>query len=768
MPISNEQFYEMYQRAGNDERKKAALDEYARRYNIDVSQMTVPQTEEPAVPSVQPQQGKYAMAADEPGILDYIMGTMELGGQIGTGAIVEPVAGMAGLAKTITSGPEEAKKTVEEIKQAGTYQPRTEGYKHVAAGVGTALKPVLETGKAIVEPVREYAGQVGGAVGQFTGKMMDEKYGEEIGRTTGEATGRTAVDIMVGAIPEILGLKGTMAAKKAAMQKVAEKVDINQMYDELGNILPEIQRELSKANIAQKEFEQLIREIPGRQMERPVKEIVQASLSPRKESLAADIAREAKPNKEILEAATEFNLGADLLPSHYADDYTYRALEQGLKSIKTSHLNAQEKSLIGKLGKEADKLIKEFGAVSDKAELSDVFRTDSQNLVTKLEGEAKKLYDKVNKAVPNKTPIDADNTLNLLNKIADDLGGIEYLSKKQKEMLQVLDPKTKPTYSRLDKYRQIVGDSLNNKNDLFKDAKVADVKRLYGAMAKDQQAVATLHGIGDLYKTARKSVAIRKGIEKQLQTVIGKDLMGSVSAKAGLAMRGLQDGKTTQFDKLLMSIPKQLGPEMRKSVVATALNDAMVQGSRKEKFLNVPGFDDFMNGLKKHKAAKTRLQKEIGDDAMKRFETFHKIVGGVRRAQMEEISTGLIVSVPKMFDEVEGIAQKLYGTVEKVGQTFGGIRPPGFLENLVTPKTARSVTADEFLASPRFKQILDNVATGKINTAKKIKRADQIVKNLKSYQKWKETLPKKDLKDLAAIGPIGYLTNKALTREETE
>lgn len=776
MPINEQAFFELYRRAGNDERKKAALDEYARRKNIDMSQYQPAKQDEDFYklyqsigrdprrraeleeyarkqgidiePVIKPKEQALNVPDDEIGPLDYLMGTIELGGQIGSGSVAEPVSGLAGMAVTPFAGAEKGAETIKTIQEIGTYQPKTEGYKAVAGGLGKVIKPIMETVSAVKEPVSEAVGSAGEALA-----------GHE-----GQAFAKAALDTGIAAIPEILGLKGTKAAKKAALRRIADKVDIGNMYDELGNLIPEIKQSIDKANISEKELRELIEDIPTKSLEKPI-EMIQEATGTSKKLPSERIAVEIKPNKEILEAATEFDMAGDLLPSHYSENYIYRALEQGLKSMPASMLSSREAAAIEKMARKADELIESFGAVADKAELSDVFRTDSLNLIDDMGKKAGKLYDRVGKKIPKNTKIEANNTIKLIEGIAEEQGGLEFLSPREKMLLNKLgNKKQPPTYARIDRIRKQIGEALSGKNDLFKNIETGDLKRYYKALAADQQAVADTFKMGKTYKTAQKITAARKGIEKQLQTVIGKDVTGSITAKAGNAINQLTKGNTQQFDRLLANIPKELGPEFRKSIIATSLNDAFTLGSRKEKSLNVAGFDDFMAGLNKNQTAKKRITDEIGEDAMKRLETFHKIASGVRRAQSKQISTGLIVAVPKMFDEAKGLAQRLYGFASDI--PVAGRKIPGMIESLVTPKKARSELADQLLASPKFKAIVDKVAQGKIDTANKIKRADEIVKNIKAFQKWSKRLPKRDYKDLMAIGPIGYLTGEEMTRGE--
>jgi len=692
---------------------------------------------------------------DEPGILDYIMGTGELAATMATGVIAEPVSGIAGIAKTITSGPEAGAETVKQVQEGMTYQPRTRGGAVVGQAVGETLAPVVGL-----------AGKVSEGVGDI---------GYDIAGPFGGAAAKT----MLGAIPEILGLKGTRLAKKMALGKMLKGKNIGALYDKLGNLMPEIRTGLKRSGIELDELKDVLPEnILESGMVESAGEIgTAATTRVRPGKKAADIAEDVKPSKEIIEAAEELGVADQMLASHSSQNPTFVAVEQGLKSIPGSQLAAREKGLIGDLSKKADELIVEFGGEIDKSSLSDRFRDSSKSVINDLEMKADEAYTAVGAKIPKGLKVSANNTIGLINEMATDLGGAKYLGTKEAGLLKNLGPKTKPTYARLDKYRKQIGKALKDNSGPFRDADEGALKQLYKSLRKDQQLVAEGQGIGDLYNTASQLIVSRKTIEKQLVKVIGKDLAGSVTAKGRPAMLGLQNGNTKQFDDLMDNIPTEVGPEIKKSIVVSSLNDAFVQGSRAERSLNIPGFDDFMVGLNRHKGSKKRLTDAIGPEAMKRLDLMHTVIGGIREARKSGITTGRIAAVPGMFDEADNLASRLYGTAKKVAAAEGigtvvgvpGAGTAGVIGSVLSAKrTKRSIAADEFLASPRFRGLLKAKAKGNLDTAVKLKDAERMLEKIKEYKRWKDSLDDKSLKDLAVVGAMGYLTGETIGKDSNK
>lgn len=705
---------------------------------------------------------------EERGVLDFILekltdpvGPVETLGALATGAIAEPLSGIAGIAGTILPGPEgQGADWVGKTQEALTYRPQTKSGQRYAEDLGGVLEPVVN----IAGKVSDYVGEKG------------FEYGGPVGGTTAKT--------MLAAIPEILGLKGTKAAKMGIIERIAKnKANVTELYDELGYLMPEIKKGLDKSGITMDEIKSVLPEKinvgdiakEAASMEDTAGKIASAATSG-KASKMSQLAEEAMPSADIIKAAESFDLGDELLASHTSQNPTFIAVEQGLKSIPGSQLAAQEKALISSLSKKADELIIEYGGSIDKSGLSDRFRTESGDLIKDLETQASEAYDKVTEAVNPSAVVSAENTIKSIQAQAEELGGMQYLEPKERMLLKRLSADTKPTYARLDRLRKQIGQAIGKNSGPFKDADTGALKKMYKTLSDDQMIAAESMGAGDLYETAKNLVSGRKVIEDQLVGSLGKELTGSITAKAKPAMLGLQTGNAKQFDELMSNIPDALGADMKRNIAVTAMNDAFTQGSRAERSLNIPGFDDFMKGLNRHGAAKEKLRGAIGNAAMDRLDLFHKVVGGVRTAQKEAITTGRIAAVPGMFDEKRNIAARLYGTGKKIAAAEGvstaigapGAGTAGVIGSIMSAqKTPRSVSADRLLSSQKFKDMIKRKAKGKISTEAQIKRANEVIDTLKEYQRWKDTLSKKDLSDIASVGAIGYLTGED-TKEDNQ
>jgi hypothetical protein len=425
-------------------------------------------------------------------------------------------------------------------------------------------------------------------------------------------------------------------------------------------------------------------------------------------------------------------------------------------------MSQKRKNIIEQLGKRADDIIIESGGTIEKGELQTRFKERLTSTIDDLGSEASKLYNEVGEAIPKNTQIETTNIIDIIKKRADDVGGEKYLTAKERSLLKNLDPETNPTYGRLDLIRRQVGEQLGGIDTPFKNVDRKTLGELYDALTNDQQAALLKHGdqpLLDKYLTGKTLVSRRKAIEKQAQNLLGKKLTADVTKKMGSAMKQLSEGNTAIFDSILDNIPKDLGTDLRRDVVASALNDAFTSGARAKGSMSVGGFGSYWKKLNRNPKAMARLKEELGSDAWKRVETIAKVNDSLKEAMALSVKTGRQLSTPGLFDEVNKIAQRAYGAVAKAGSKVPGVRT-AFEEFVSGPKNARSIAADELLSDRRFQNFLKQQAMGKVNTAKKLSNVNRILENLKSYKNWKKTLPPTDIQDLAAVGVLGYFTGK--------
>lgn len=474
-------------------------------------------------------------------------------------------------------------------------------------------------------------------------------------------------------------------------------------------------------------------------------------------------AEEVRPNQSTIDAAKRLGMEEQLLPSHFSKNPTYRAIEQGLKSVPASQLAAQEHVAINTLAQKADDLIEVAGGTSNKVGLSDKFKTESIKAIDDLTKKSDAIYGEISSKIPARAPSVATNTLSMLKSKAKDLGGLENLSPAEKMIFSKLGKKgTTPTYALLDNTRKQIGAAISRNEGPFKDQTSAELKQLYGAITDDQKVVAAAHGMGDKWDVAKGLVSQRKQLEDHMVTALGKDLGGTFTSRLSPAIQGLRKGNVQQFNTLIAATP----PHMRQEVVASALNDAFTLGSRKEQQLNIPGFVDWYSGAKRS-GALPAVTKHLPADAAKRLDDIYAVANGIRVAKSSEISTGRIQSLLDQFDKDGGMISKVYNIGKKVAAAEGvssSLGAPGWgtasviASTLSSKKTARTVAADQLIASSKFRNAARLMASGdSIRLASAREGVQKALTRSREYQRWAATLDNPTRQAIAKVGLLNWL-----------
>lgn len=144
-------------------------------------------------------------------------GIGDVAATLGSAAIAEPLAGIAGLAKSITSGPLEGSNTIDEVRQALTWSPKTETGQNMLQTVGKAAAPVGQWMKKMEDASAE-------SVYQATDSPLAAGVASAFPAAVGEALG-----LGVG-IPAIknMGKAAIRTAKQVpgkALAGIATKID---------------------------------------------------------------------------------------------------------------------------------------------------------------------------------------------------------------------------------------------------------------------------------------------------------------------------------------------------------------------------------------------------------------------------------------------------------------------------------------------------------------------------------------------------------------
>lgn len=657
-------------------------------------------------------------------------GVIEPAIAVATGAIAEPIAGIAGIAQAINPlAPEGAgAQAVEATREALTFQPRTQAGQAGLQAVGETLQPVTEALQTAEQVAGEAGFQAGGPVGGAIGAAVPTALLEATGLAAPAAAGKA------------VGRLSKTQAKKGA--------DLTDEVERLREPTPE-------EGLAQ------------------VTETLQKGTE-------QDISALVEPDQVFFDAVDELGISVEPLASFGSQNPQFRAVEQGLASVPASQLDAQGKAFIGELSQKADDLIVEYGGTLDKAELSDRFRQESINAIDGLADETDKLYDTLAVRIPAATRVDAPNTVSFIRDKARELGGRQELPRLLNIVLRQLETTEKiakskrtdvvlgkpipgkvttsqPTHERLNQTRREVGQALNKRSGPFKDQETGLLKALYKRLRQDQDAIAAdpRFEAAAISDSANALVRQRKHLEDNLSKLLGKDLEGSILPKVGQSLKKLAKGDVQKWDATMARIE----PSMRQEIVVTALNDIFKGTNLGGKALNPTQFTKFMDDLDRQPAIKKRLFKELPEESIKSIEALRTVSRGISIALQDKIPTGRVAA---FFDDNDGLLRRLMGKAISAAVTIkAGPLAASAANEFINQSSNGSKAASAVLASPQFQGMIrtavrDGVTEGAQITAK-LQKMEKAFQRSKQFKRWSEALTESESARLASLGPVAYL-----------
>jgi len=341
-----------------------------------------------------------------------------------------------------------------------------------------------------------------------------------------------------------------------------------------------------------------------------------------------------------------------------------------------------------------------------------------------LNKEARQLYDAVDNSMQKSSTVELSNLRQSLDEIISEVGE-NGLKPQEKNLFKILD-EGNITYGRLLREKDSIGKAIGGLQSEYGDMTSATLKRLYGALAKDQLDNVAVIGGDDLakqLKAANLLTAKQKGLENRIIGAFGKEIDGSVgnlivSSISGAAGKG---GSSAQFNKL-MKVMNTVPDELKRQTLATGLA-AVTQGraagrAGAEVAFSPTEYVKVYRGLRANPPVYAQFAKIMGKDWEKTSQALYELSKRVADASARIPQTGKANQILAE-NAVNGITGKVMESAMAqriatgVASTVpgGGFIAPDIVKWMTNSGAATVQKASDLFKSPEFQKLAVEAAT---------------------------------------------------------
>lgn len=367
---------------------------------------------------------------------------------------------------------------------------------------------------------------------------------------------------------------------------------------------------------------------PAGEVRKAVRELG-ASQAKQQDKLAA-VADLVQPNSDILEAGQRLGITpGELLPHHYSDNEAFRDVIGGMASSQRWSLMEAEDALMKKLDDVTSDFITNNGGALDGSIVSQEIRDALEAEINGLSQRSKELYKEVDEVISPLTEVDAPRTLEHLDTVADQYGGLERLTSFERDVSKDFGPDGVRTWAGFNDRRADVGDALEKTlaGDKRRDYRRAAM--LYGPMKDDARDIARSHGVLEPWDTANKYHALSEELKATKTKLLGRNDQHDAMPKVISAMKGLASGKTSAFQDVMSLIPDDL----QNQAVMTGLREMLTQGSKAADVLHLPGAVTWLRDVMENKESYRMLTTYMSPGASQQLPDVFTLFNGINRGR---------------------------------------------------------------------------------------------------------------------------------------
>ena len=482
---------------------------------------------------------------------------------------------------------------------------------------------------------------------------------------------------------------------------------------------------------------------------------------------AEAIAQAARINPEAAAAARR--LGIDVPADVLSDDTQLKSAAGLSRSLAGSEAEATFRDTVVLASQRADEIMRELDAGPDISSVAERVKTNVLQTRGALEKAASDLYKEVDQIVPASSLVDPTNSVILINKILEEVGGMGALTGKEKALFDKLtDPDTPLTFASLKKFRNSIGRAINKGEGEYADMDTGTAKRIYAALSEDYLDTAQKVG-GDearsALRLANQTTAKQKALEKRLVTFFGKDGEGSIAPKLLTAINSGKKGDIANFNRTLKIIPTELQREAVATAIGSLTSSTAVGFGGPFDFAK---FSQVYDGLKKNGAVFSRVMKILGPETAQTMSDLNELSKRITQARGAVLGTGKSNQALVQAITADGLIKSILNTTmgnrivrgaagQAAGGPAGGMAADAVGEILLRKTDKQKIqAAGDFLNSPAFKSLAMDASQPNMDKVVKSPAYKRFAKaaGITDPRNWLQTALLTAATDEGSVGPM--------------
>lgn len=445
-----------------------------------------------------------------------------------------------------------------------------------------------------------------------------------------------------------------------------------------------------------------------------------------------ELARKAAANPEAKAAAER--LGVDLPPDILSDDAQLQSLIGLTRSEVGSEAETGWRGTTANVASQADQALADLGASPDLAQLSDDVLNRLNGAAESLQRQAKALREEVDAAVSPGGRVAASRLEEVVAKLIDDYGGLAEakaaMTAQEKSLLTMLGEgkeAVRPTYARLNRLRDDIGEALNKNQGPWADVNRKQLGDYYRALADDQLAAVEQMGGAELADKQRAANALFSRMYDQrgeMQELFGKNLEKGLAPLIKRALTAGSKGDAKDLTLLLDRVPEDVrGGAVTSSIMALSRSSASHGG------FSFANYAKLYRGLRENGPVYAKIATAVGPGAERVLRDLYEISNRMAAGETKVLKTGkanqalasamnaesLVSSILSAAGGRAGVAagSAAGGAVAgPVGAAAGATMANATRQAIGGAGNSRLDKVHGLLTSPEFRATIDRIAAG--------------------------------------------------------